>query len=176
MYKKLGTIALTGALAFSLSACGETEVKEVSKNDAPKQAEKKDKKEKAESKIYKIGDTVEVNGLQLTFSSAKFVEPNEYVKAEKGKVLEIAFNAKNNGKKDIYFGTTELKIADTNGNQFKEYFGGENTFINENIAPGNQITNKMLFDVPEGDKFVGTFKPTFTFDEKSVKFEFEVAK
>ena len=80
----MGTIALTGALAFSLSACGETEVK-VSKNDAPKQAEKKDKKEKAESKIYKIGDTVEVNGLQLTFSSAKFVEPNEYVKAEKGK-------------------------------------------------------------------------------------------
>ena len=95
----MGTIALTGALAFSLSACGETEVKEVSKNDAPKQAEKKDKKEKAESKIYKIGDTVEVNGLQLTFSSAKFVEPNEYVKAEKGKVLEIGFNAKNNGKK-----------------------------------------------------------------------------
>ncbi|HDR3493906.1 DUF4352 domain-containing protein [Bacillus wiedmannii] len=176
MYKKLGTIALTGALAFSLAACGETEVKEVSKDNAPKQEEKKDKKASTENKVYKIGDTVEVNGLQLTFSSAKFVEPNEYIKAEKGKVLEIAFNAKNNGKKDIYFGTSELKIADAEGNQFKEYFGGGDSFVNENIAPGNQITNKMTFDVPEGDKFVGTFKPTFTFDEKSVKFEFDVAK
>lgn len=31
MYKKLGTLALSGALALSLAACGETEVKEVSK-------------------------------------------------------------------------------------------------------------------------------------------------
>lgn len=176
MYKKLGTIALTGALAFSLAACGETEVKEVSKDNAPKQEEKKDKKETTENKVYKVGDTIEVNGLQLTFSSVKFVEPNEYIKPEKGKVLEIAFNAKNNGKKDVFFGTSELKIADAQGNQFKEYFGGENTFVTENIAPGNQITNKMLYDVPEGDKFFGTFKPTFTFDEKSVKFEFDVAK
>ncbi|MDI6679454.1 DUF4352 domain-containing protein [Bacillus wiedmannii] len=174
MYKKLGTIALTGALTFSLAACAETEVKEVSKNDAPKQEQKKE--DKAANKVYKIGDTVEVNGLQLTFSSAKFVEPNEYIKPEKGKVLEIAFNAKNNGKKDVYFGTSELKIADAEGNQFKEYFGGGDTFVNENIAPGNQITNKMTFDVPEGAKFTGTFKPTFTFDEKSVKFEFDVAK
>ncbi len=120
MYKKMGTIALAGALAFSLTACDETcdktEVKEVSKNDAPKQEEKKEKKASTENKVYKIGDTVEVNGLQLTFSSAKFVEPTEYAKAEKGKVLEIAFKAKNNGKNDIYFGISELKIADAEGN------------------------------------------------------------
>ncbi|MED0988228.1 DUF4352 domain-containing protein [Bacillus paramycoides] len=176
MYKKMGTIALTGALAFSLAACGETEVKVVSKDNTPKQEEKTDKKASTENKVYKIGDTVEVNGLQLTFSSAKFVEPDEFFQAEEGKVLEITFNAKNNGKKDAYIGIEELKIADADGNQFKEYFGGENIFVNEDIAPGNQITGKMLFDVLEGDKFTGTFKPTFAFDEKSVKFEFEVAK
>ncbi|MCU4770176.1 DUF4352 domain-containing protein [Bacillus toyonensis] len=176
MYKKLGTIALTGALAFSLAACGETEVKEVSKNDAPKQEEKKDKKASTENKVYKIGDTVEINGLQLTFNSAQFVEANEYSKAEKGKVLEITFSAKNNGKKDAYIGTEELKIADAGGNQFKEYFGAENAFMNENVGPGNQITGKMYFDVAESDKYTGTYKPNFTFDEKSVKFEFTPAK
>lgn len=126
--------------------------------------------------MYKVGDTVEINGLQVTFNSSKFVEPAEYIKAEKGKVLEITFNAKNNGKKDIYFATSELKIADANGNQFKEYFGGDNPFINENIAPGNQIQGKMLFDVAESDKYTGTYKPTFTLDNKSVKFEFTAAK
>lgn len=40
MYKEIGTIALAGVLAFSLAACGETEVKEVSKSDSPKQEEK----------------------------------------------------------------------------------------------------------------------------------------
>ncbi|MBG9714222.1 DUF4352 domain-containing protein [Bacillus sp. CCB-MMP212] len=174
MYKKLGTIALTGALAFSLTACGETEVKEVSKNEAPKQEQKKE--DKATSKVYKTGETVEVNGLQITFNSAKFVEANEYSKAEKGKVLEIDFSAKNNGKKDAYIGTEELKIADANGNQFKEYFGADNAFMNENVAPGNQITGKMYFDVAESDKYTGTYKPNFTFDEKSVKFEFTPGK
>ncbi|MDA1974013.1 DUF4352 domain-containing protein [Bacillus cereus] len=174
MYKKLGTIALTGALAFSLAACGETEVKEVSKNEAPKQEQKKE--DKATSKVYKTGETVEVNGLQITFNSAKFVEANEYSKAEKGKVLEIDFSAKNNGKKDAYIGTEELKIADANGNQFKEYFGADNAFMNENVAPGNQITGKMYFDVAESDKYTGTYKPNFTFDEKSVKFEFTPGK
>ena len=170
MYKKLGTLAMTGALALSLTACGETEVKEVNKKDTTKQEEKK--KDTAENKVYKVGETVEVNGLQITFNSAKFVEPNEYVKAEKGKVLEITFNAKNNGKKEAYFGTEELKIADANGNQFKEYFGGENVFMNENIVPGNQIQGKMLFDVTESDKYTGTYKPNFSLDNKSVKFEF----
>ncbi|OPD49429.1 DUF4352 domain-containing protein [Bacillus thuringiensis] len=174
MYKKLGTIALTGALAFSLAACGETVVKEVSKNDAPKQEQKKE--DKAASKVYKTGETVEVNGLQITFNSAKFVEANEYSKAEKGKVLEIDFSAKNNGKKDAYIGAEELKIADANGNQFKEYFGADNAFMNENVAPGNQITGKMYFDVAESDKYSGTYKPNFTFDEKSVKFEFTPGK
>ncbi|EDZ49266.1 DUF4352 domain-containing protein [Bacillus cereus] len=174
MYKKLGTIALTGALAFSLTACGETEVKEVSKNEAPKQEQKKE--DKATSKVYKTGETVEVNGLQITFNSAKFVEANEYSKAEKGKVLEIDFSAKNNGKKDAYIGTEELKIADANGNQFKEYFGADNAFMNENVAPGNQVTGKMYFDVAESDKYTGTYKPNFTFDEKSVKFEFTPGK
>lgn len=174
MYKKLGTIALTGALAFSLAACGETEVKEVSKNDAPKQEQKKD--DKAASKVYKTGETVEVNGLQITFNSAQFVEPNEYTKPEKGKVLEITFSAKNNGKKDAYIGSEELKIADANGNQFKGYFGADNAFMNENVVPGNQITGKMYFDVAESDKYTGTYKPNFTLDDKSVKFEFTPGK
>lgn len=176
MYKKMGTIALTGALAFSLAACGETEVKEVSKTDAPKQEEKKDKKASTENKVYKTGETVEVNGLQITFNSAQFVEPNEYSKAEKGKVLEIAFSAKNNGKKDAYIGTEELKIADASGNQFKEYFDVDNAFMNENVGPGNQITGKMYFDVSESDKYTGTYKPNFTLDDKSVKFEFTPGK
>ncbi|AWC32747.1 DUF4352 domain-containing protein [Bacillus cytotoxicus] len=153
---------------------GQSALTEVSKNDSPKQEEKKDSK--ADNKVYKIGETVEVNGLQITFNSAKFIEPNEYVKAEKGKVLEITFNAKNNGKKEAYFGAEELKIADANGNQFKQYFAGDNIFMNENIAPGNQIQGKVLFDVAEADKYIGTYKPNFTFDEKSVKFEFTTAQ
>lgn len=76
----MGTIALTGALAFSLAACGETEVKEVSKTNLLNKR-KKGQKASTENKVYKTGETVEVNGLQITFNSAQFVEPNEYSKS-----------------------------------------------------------------------------------------------
>lgn len=52
MYKKLGTIALTGALAFSLAACGSNEKTsngvETKEKEQPKQETKKiiQKKEK----------------------------------------------------------------------------------------------------------------------------------
>ncbi|EJQ43693.1 hypothetical protein IEQ_05021 [Bacillus cereus BAG6X1-2] len=91
-------------------------------------------------------------------------------------MLEITFPAKNHGKKEAYFGSEELKIADANGNQFKEYFGADDAFMNENISPGNQITGKMYYDVAESEKYIDTYKPNFTFDEKSVKFEFTAAQ
>ncbi len=50
----MGTIALTGALAFSLAACGETEVKEVSKNESSKQEEKRTKKHLLKTKFIKL--------------------------------------------------------------------------------------------------------------------------
>lgn len=173
MSKKLLTVLACSAMIAGLSACGATEVKEVSKESSTKQEQpKKDEKKAAESKVYKVGETVEVNGLQITLTSAKFIEPNEYIPAKKGKVLEIDFTAKNNGKKQAYFGAEELKIADANGNQFEGYFGGDGNFMNENIVAGNQIQGKMKFDVAQSDKYVGTYKPNFTLDEKTVKFEF----
>ncbi|MBG9584632.1 hypothetical protein ABE42_36850 [Bacillus thuringiensis] len=168
--KKFVAIVTGILLTAGLTACGDTEVKEVKKDSSAKQEQKKEES----NKVFAIGDTFEVNGLQLTFTSANFVEPNEYTAPEKGKVLEIQFSAKNNGKKEMYFGAEELKLADGAGNQFKEYFGMDNSFMNENIAAGNQITGKMYYDVAEADKYTGTYKPSFTLDEKSVKMDFQV--
>lgn len=174
MNKKLLSLLSCCVLTSVLTACGETKVKEVSKTESTKQTEstKKDSKKEAENKVYKVGDTVEINGLQITFTAAKFVEGNEYSPAKKGKVLDLEFTAKNNDKKEKYLGAEELKLADTNGNQFETYFSGDDTFVNENIAAGNQIQGHMRFDVPESEKYIGTFKPNFTLDEKTVKFEF----
>lgn len=100
--KKFVAIVTGILLTAGLTACGDTEVKEVKKDSSAKQEQKKEES----NKVFAIGDTFEVNGLQLTFTSANFVEPNEYTAPEKGKVLEIQFSAKNNGKKKC---TLELK-------------------------------------------------------------------
>ncbi|PEY84500.1 hypothetical protein CN349_30870, partial [Bacillus cereus] len=124
--KKLVAIFTGMLLTVGLTACGDTEVKEVKKDGSVKQEQKKEES----NKVFSIGETFEVNGLQITFTSANFVEPNEYTAPEKGKVLEIQFSAKNNGKKEMYFGAEELKLADASGNQFKEYFSMDNGFMN----------------------------------------------
>lgn len=52
----------------------------------------------------------------------------------KRNVLELTFNAKNNSKKEVYVGNSELKITNANGNQYKEYFSKKRAFVNENIS------------------------------------------
>lgn len=52
-------------------------------------------------------------------------------------MLELTFNAKNNSKKEVYVGNSELKITNANGNQYKEYFSKKRAFVNENISPCN---------------------------------------
>ena len=69
----LGSLVLMGLLA----ACGETEVKEVSNTD------KKDEKQELEkveipNKPFKVGDIVSVNGLEITITSAKYSERENY--------------------------------------------------------------------------------------------------
>lgn len=59
MLKKVSQIVLICGIVFSLSACTETE----NSNES--------KQENVQEKIYKIGETVDVDGLQVTLDSVQ---------------------------------------------------------------------------------------------------------
>ncbi|MFS0781210.1 DUF4352 domain-containing protein [Bacillus sp. 1P06AnD] len=145
-------------------------------DDSPKKVadngKTEQKKEKSnEPSLYKVGETVELKDIRLTLNSATFVNANQYSPAEKGKVLEVAFTVTNNGKKQAYFGAEEMKISSADGIQHDQYFGMDNTFMNENINPGKTITGKVYYDVPASPKYELIYTPNFSWDEKNITFE-----
>ncbi|CAN7653632.1 DUF4352 domain-containing protein [Peribacillus frigoritolerans] len=162
--KILGLSALTIGV---LTACGESEVKEV--DGGAKEETKKEEAPKKES--YKVGDTVSVDGMEVTIKSAKFVNPAEYSPSEKGKIIQIEVTAKNNSSANGFIDNTEFTISDKEGNMLEEYYGFDTSFSGE-VKKGKQLSGKIAFDVSESESYEIFYEPSFTLKENAeIKFD-----
>jgi len=169
--RKWGFLFSVFALSLAtLVGCGSEESTGAQKVGTS-EGSKEEQKEEAKPEIFKVGDVVKLGDLQLTLKSAKYVDAQEFVPSEKGKVLAIEFEASNNGKDQLYFGAEELKISTQDGTQHEEYFGHDDAFMNENIGAGKKIAGKIYFDVPEDSKYELIYTPSFSWDEENITFE-----
>lgn len=169
MYRKLlgtaGSLLLVGGL---LAGCGEAEVSKVedsagskTKTEAP--AEKKEEK-KTE---FKLGETVSIDGMEITISKVSFGPANEYVAAEKGKVLRIEGTSTNNAADNGFIDNTEFQVyAGDTKTEF--YFGndGANMLAGE-LKKGKTAPIVLEFDVPEAESYEIFYEPSFTLKENA---------
>lgn len=164
-----------------LVACG-SDVEQVNSSDTKEtetdkeKPKEENKEEKPEDKIYKIGDTIKVDGLEVTLSSVKFVAPAEYSPSENGKVVVAEITAKNAGETDSLIDNIDFTIADTEGNQYSEYYGFDDAIFTHDLKPGNQVKGKVAFDVAETDKYIIYYEPSLSFDPVTIKFEVTAAE
>ncbi|WP_102692158.1 DUF4352 domain-containing protein [Rummeliibacillus pycnus] len=166
MNKILKLIIVSAFLMAILTACGEAEVKQV--DQSTKTTEKKVKKAPT---FYKVGDTVSIDGMEIKLVSAKFVKPAEYVKTEKGKVLEIEVSAKNNSANNGFVDNTEFTISDAKGNMQEQYFGFDYTLSGE-VKKGKTMTGKIAFDVPYSKEYELYYEPSFSLKNNAeIKFK-----
>lgn len=161
-----------GLLSVGVVACS-TDVEDTSENTSSdtKQEEKADKKVEAKDKVYKIGDTVKVDGLNITLTKAEFTSPNEYTKAEKGKVLTVDIATENTGDTQAFIDNTDFNAYDKDGNQLEQYFGYDDMAISGDVNKGKKLSGKLYFDVPEQDSYEIIYTPTFSMDSTEIKFE-----
>lgn len=164
----LGTAGIFLTSALLLGACA-TEVEEV---DSGNQTEQK-AEEKTEDKVYKIGDTIKVNDLQITVTGASYTDPEEYTEPTNGKVLTIELATENQGE-SAYIDSTEFNLYDSEGNQLEQYFGYMDTGISGDINKGKKLAGKLYFDVPESSSYELVYKPSFSFDNKEITWNIEM--
>jgi Domain of unknown function (DUF4352) len=153
-------------LGIIVSIFGGTEVEEVSKGSGTKQEQKKE-----EEKVYKIGDTVRVDGLELTITSAKYTNPAPYSEVKNGKVLTIEVQVNNTSDTQKLIDSTEFALYDTNGNKLGEYFGYDELAISGDLNKGKKLAGKLYYDVPQAEKYELIYTPSFSLDGKEIKFE-----
>jgi hypothetical protein len=142
-------IFVAGGLALSACSDNVEQTDSVAKTGTQKTEAKKEVK--PEDKVYKIGDTVSINGLEVTVKSAQFTNPAEYVPAEKGKVLTVEVQAVNKSGQQVMFYDGDFNISDSKGNQYQEYFGYDWTPVSADLNKGKSVTGKIAYDVaPDG--------------------------
>jgi hypothetical protein len=177
---------LNNKLAFVYSPWAEDEqlrneffnLRKEFKADVPKETvnsqktfeEKAKQEEEIANKVWKVGETISINGLEITITSAKFTPPAEYSEPEKGKIITLEVTAKNNSDENVYVDNTEFTISDAQGNMHEQYYGYNYSFSNE-VKVGKQYSGKIAFDVPESDYYEIYYEPSFSWDKGEIKFK-----
>jgi hypothetical protein len=161
------------ALLIGLAMLAPTdEVVEVKTDGSNKKAEEP----KHEDKVYKVGDVIKINGVELSIVSAKFTNPQQYVEPEKGKVLTLEVEAVNKSDTQAFIDNTEFNLYDKEGNNLEQYYGYDDTAISGDINRGKKITGKLYFDVPALEAYELIYTPTFSTDNTEIKFNIVPSK
>lgn len=169
--KKIGKatagIFLTSALL--LGACGETEVEQVDNGATTEESASTEEKatEEQTDKVFSVGDTVKVNGLQITVAEASYTEPEEYSESANGKILTLVVNTENTGE-SAYIDSNEFNLYDSEGNQLEPYYGYMDMAISGDINKGKKLSGKLYYDVAEAESYELIYKPSFSFDDKEI--------
>lgn len=171
--KTLGVMILAGIV---LVGCGDADVKEVKQEEEPKKEQAAEKKEETVKEFYKVGETVSIDGMEITVTSAKFTNPAEYSEAMNGKVMTVLVNVKNASQDNGYVDAGEFVLAGASGTQFEKYFGYDdaNMFYAE-LKAGNKIDGKLAYDVADENEYILYYEPSFTFKENA-EIKFKITK
>lgn len=169
MKKKLLYVAPM-ALALLLAACGETQVEKV--DNGSKTEQKAEKKEKKKDEIYKVGDTVKVNGVEITINSAKLSNGEQYNEPKNGKVLTLNITAKNTSDTQAFVDSNEFNLY-SGDTQQENYFGAK-THISGDLNKGKKLSGVIQYDVKGSGTYEVIYSPTFALDSKEIKWKIDV--
>lgn len=168
--KKFASIVGAVIIAGALVGCS-TEVQEVSNSDTETQESQTEEKQEPQDKTYKVGDTVSIDGLEVTLNKASFTDPAQYTPAEQGKVLTIELSSINNSENQKFIDATDFNLYDKEGNQLQPYYGYNEMAISGDVNKGKKLAGKLYFDVPEQGSYELIYTPFFSFDNAEIKFE-----
>lgn len=176
----LGIIAIVvlviaiGAIGSGDESANDSGAKKVetsgSEETAKGKASEEAKKEEGPT-TFAVGDTVDLDGLEVTIASAQYVSPNQYTKPEKGKVLQMQVEVTNNTDDKVFFDSTEFNMYDPEGNALDEYYGLDTMDISGEVHPGKKLSGPITYDVPEAETFELIYEPMFSWTEKQIVWE-----
>lgn len=124
-------------------------------------------------KIFKVGDVVDLNGLQITIKDAKFIPQGEYSPPEKGKVLQMNVEVVNNADDSAFVDNTDFNLYDAEGNALDYYYGLDGMDLSADINKGKKLQGTLTYDVPEGTNYEMIYEPTFSWTEQSITWDIQ---
>ncbi|MDG5471372.1 DUF4352 domain-containing protein [Jeotgalibacillus sp. ET6] len=123
------------------------------------------------SEVYTVGDTVNIEGMELTINSASFTSPAEYSEAANGTVLTVDVSLKNTNDEQVFIDNTEFAIYDAEGIKMDDYYGYDDMALSDSVNSGKQVNGKLYFDVTEQDTYEMIYTPSFSWESVEITFD-----
>ncbi|MFQ3801733.1 DUF4352 domain-containing protein [Staphylococcus xylosus] len=150
----VGLICLVGSIAASPSNDDYT-VSKSEDNNSSKSSKSNDEETSNNKKNLNVGDTIRLGGVDIKVAKAEFVQPDsEYSEPDKGRILKVTYDFKNNGDDQILADSTDFNIT-VDSNTQKNFFGMDDTndSFTEFLNKGNSISGYEYYDVPEAEEY-----------------------
>ena len=173
--KKILALIVVGVLAFSFVGCEESEIQPKKVGETTTTVTEKSKDEKKETKIFKVGDVVQLKDLKVTVNKLYAVEGNEFSKpADGNEFLAIDCTIENISKESQVISSVMMfKVVDEAGRQCEYSFEGQTAAkagqMDGEVAPGRKMTGVYVVEVPKDKKGLELeFDSTFLLGEQMI--------
>lgn len=153
MKKKIlmGLILVIG-LSTATVACGSADT--ASGGDKPVVTSEQNKTQ--EKKDYKVGDTVDIDGMKLKVDEVTTSQGNDFDKPKEGNEFVIVKLTITNGSdQNISYNPFDYSIENSNGQITDQTFStmnSETALSSGELAKGGTVTGSIIFEAPKGDK------------------------
>lgn len=125
---------------------------------------------KDDDNIYNVGDTINANGLKITYISAEnYTEGNKYMQPKDGyKYIRIKISAENTSSTDSYISSFDFSCY-CDGKKVDSYYGGETEFEGGSLSKGRKTDGYIYFEVLKNAKDIEIeYETNFWSDKKAI--------
>lgn len=161
--KKLLTLLVSILIAIALVACNNS-------NDENKPSDKDNEDSKTEEQVYEIGDTAEIDGVNITLTNVTSTNKrSEFAESNPSKVVKIEYEVQNNSDEEITVGM-DLEVYDRTDTKADSY-PLDNTI--DSLAPGKKLQAVSHYGIEESPIEIH-FSPLLSFDDETIIFKADI--
>lgn len=144
---------------ISIVACGgggsvdTSKAEKIDNADTVDTEDTEDTEEIAEDKVFKIGEAIKLNNVSLTVTGIEKSKGNEYERKQGVEFVIVSLKIKNVGKDErVSYNPYDFKIENSKGTLTSEgYMSDLETLNSGELAPGGEVSGKLVFEAPEND-------------------------
>ncbi|PEL13685.1 DUF4352 domain-containing protein [Bacillus sp. AFS017336] len=132
-----------------------------------------------QNKVYKMGETVELDGVQITIDKAYFTKPSMKENAKNNNVLTVDLQVWSKPlTKGVYINPSDFSLYDPQENLKLHYNGYSKQEINSTISEVNTpnknvvgVEGNLYFDTSKFGKYELVYKPPFSKKINEIRFK-----
>lgn len=155
IYKRWWFWVLALIIAGGIAASGSDEPKKVASNDGAAQTQSEEKQDTNKTKVFKVGDTVEIKDFKVTVNKVSTSKGGEVFKPKSGnEFLKVDITLDNiSDQSQNVSSILMFKVVDKDGRSYNQTITeNQQGQLDGEVGPGRKMTGEYVVEVPKESK------------------------